>query len=471
VGGKNWLGIGFMPAGGPTAEALSLSSLPDHSVHRLERRKIDADSHPPAAKTAHRLAEKLAGQRMDLAHGGDNFGQRDALRPPAVVLIPSLLMAFYVWLNLLTTIPYPGKIGLDYNTLGTDWMVFYGAIRSVLDGNAPLIFDGDRFTDFLNTSFAGWLSKPLEFRPWAYPPSFLLILLPFAPLGFFGSYVAFQVVTGGLLALALRSSAAAALPSGALLAAALICPASAINAIDGQAVFLVAALIVGGFGLLERRPYLGGLVLGLLTFKPQFCILVPIALLAAGQWRALLASGLSALAMMIASGMIFGWDLWLRWFPLIIENLVSPSEKWIEFGRMWGHSVYTCAVLLGAPQRLASWIQLLATLGAAASVVIAFRSRLGTREKTAVFLAATVLAAPHSGPYDVTLLVIAAAFWLMARAAPLPLWCWTLAFLIWLMPLLSPPLLFPVARIAPLFPVLLIVLLLRPATLAPVHAR
>jgi hypothetical protein len=87
---------------------------------------------------------------------------------------------------------------------------------------------------------------------------------------------------------------------------------------------------------------------------------------------------------------------------------------------------------------------------------------LGTREKTAVFLAATVLAAPHSGPYDVTLLVIAAAFWLMARSAPLPLWCWTLAFMIWLLPMLSPPLLFPVARIAPLFPVLLIVLLLLP---------
>ncbi|WP_156435361.1 glycosyltransferase family 87 protein [Bradyrhizobium lablabi] len=342
-------------------------------------------------------------------------------------------------------------------------MVFYGAIRSVLDGNAPLIFDGDRFTDYINTAFAGWLSAPLEFRPWAYPPSFLLILLPFAPLGFFGSYVAFQIVTAAALAIALRASTANSLPSGALLAAVLICPASAINAIDGQAVFLVAALIVGGFGLLERRPYLAGLVLGLLTFKPQFCILVPIALVAAAQWRALLASGLSALAMMIASGLIFGWDLWLRWLPLIIENLASPNEKWIEYGRMWGHSVYTCAVLLGAPQRLASWVQLLATLGAAISVVIAFRSRLGIREKIAVFLAATVLAAPHSGPYDGTLLVIAAAFWLMARAAPLPLWCWTLAFMIWLLPMLSPPLVFPVARIAPLFPVLLIVLLLRPA--------
>jgi alpha-1,2-mannosyltransferase len=158
---------------------------------------------------------------MDLAHGGGNF-ERAELRPPAVVLIPALAMSFYIWLILVTTIPYPGKIGLDYNTLGTDWMVFYGAIRSVLDGNAPLIFDGDRFTDFINTAFAGWLSAPLEFRPWAYPPSFLLMLLPFAPLGFFGSYVAFQIVTAAALAVALRASAANSLPSGALLAAVLI---------------------------------------------------------------------------------------------------------------------------------------------------------------------------------------------------------------------------------------------------------
>jgi alpha-1,2-mannosyltransferase len=52
-----------------------------------------------------------------------------------------------------------------------------------------------------------------------------------------------------------------------------------------------------------------------------------------------------------------------------------------------------------------------------------------------------------------------------------PLWCWTLAFMIWLMTMLSPPLLFPVARIAPLLPVLLIVLLLRPGVPAASLAR
>jgi hypothetical protein len=63
--------------------------LPDHSAHRLERRKIGADSHPPAANQL--IAP--AGRPMDLAHGGDDFRQKDLLRPPAVVLIPALLMA------------------------------------------------------------------------------------------------------------------------------------------------------------------------------------------------------------------------------------------------------------------------------------------------------------------------------------------------------------------------------------------
>ena len=383
------------------------------------------------------------------------------LRPPMVVFMVGLVNSFYAIALLVTTINHPGAIGLNHNTLGTDWMVFYGAIRAMLDGHAALLFDGDRFTDFINGAFASWLSQPLAFRPWAYPPSFLVLLLPFAPLGFFGSYVAFQLVSAGLLALALRSKTDGWATYGVLLAMVLLCPGAVINVIDGQLVFLVAALIVGGLRLLDTRPVLGGLVLGLLTFKPQFCILVPLALVAAGQWRALWASALSALAIAAVSGLIFGWDLWLRWIPVIIQNMISPDAKWIEYGRMWGNSVYTCAVSLGAPERLASALQLAAILFAAASVILAFRSRLGTRERLVVFLAATVLAAPHSGPYDQALLVVAAAYWLIGMSPPQPSWCWTFALMIWVVPTISPPVLFAASRFAPLLTIALIVLVLR----------
>jgi hypothetical protein len=49
----------------------------------------------------------------------------------------------------------------------------------------------------------------------------------------------------------------------------LLCPAASINLFAGQNAFMTGALLVGGCRLLERRPFLGGAVLGLLGYKPQ----------------------------------------------------------------------------------------------------------------------------------------------------------------------------------------------------------
>src|ERR1700756_1146093 len=119
-------------------------------------------------------------------------------------LLPAALIAsLYGWAILVSTFIRPGSIGLNHIAPGTDWMVFYGAVRSVLAGHLQLVMNGDDFTAYLNRSFADWLSAPLEFRPWFYPPSFLVLFLPFAPLGMVGSYLAFQVASGVFLAAAL----------------------------------------------------------------------------------------------------------------------------------------------------------------------------------------------------------------------------------------------------------------------------
>src|SRR6516225_9604137 len=107
-------------------------------------------------------------------------------------LMPAALVAsLYGWAVLVSTFIDPGSIGVNHIAPGTDWMVFYGAVRSALAGHLQLIMNGDDFTAYLNRDFADWLSVPLQFRPWFYPPSFLVLLLPFAPLGLVGSYVAF----------------------------------------------------------------------------------------------------------------------------------------------------------------------------------------------------------------------------------------------------------------------------------------
>src|SRR5438874_1214094 len=75
---------------------------------------------------------------------------------------------------------------------------------------------------------------------------------------------------------------------------------------SGQNGFLTAALLVGGFGLLRRQPGFAGALLGVLTYKPQFWLLVPIALTAARQWRAFASAVIAAAVMALLSLAVLG---------------------------------------------------------------------------------------------------------------------------------------------------------------------
>src|SRR5215468_4338893 len=128
------------------------------------------------------------------------------LRPPLVYLLLLIAAALYGWTNFVTTFFAPGTIGPNFNGPGTDWMVFEGAARSTLAGHIAIIFDGKVLTHFLNEQFGRWLSKPLPYRPWVYPPGFLLLILPFGLIGFFASYLLFQILSAAALVVALATN-------------------------------------------------------------------------------------------------------------------------------------------------------------------------------------------------------------------------------------------------------------------------
>src|SRR5260370_26323782 len=166
-----------------------------------------------------------------------------------------------------------------------DWMVFYTAARAYFDGNLPLIFDGEAVTAALNQRFASWLALPLNLHPWVYPPTFLLLFLPFGSVPPLASLLVFLLL--GFLALlaAVRLYAGGGQPRGIVLFSLVLCPAVPFNVMTGQNAFFIGALLVGGFGLLARAPVVGGVLLGILTCQPQLWLMVPVALIAAPQWR------------------------------------------------------------------------------------------------------------------------------------------------------------------------------------------
>ncbi len=315
---------------------------------------------------------------------------------PPIVLAVAALGSLYGWALVVSTISHPGSIGLDLDAPGGDWTVFYGAVRAFFNGNLGLIFDGDRFTAYLNSTFSWWLPNPIPFRPWVYPPSYLLVLLPFGGLPFVASYLTFQFVSAALLAGALCFAADRSTPKALIACFALASPAASFNIVGGQNAFLIAALLIAGLRSLRRRPLVGGALLGVLTLKPQFWILVPVMLIAAREWKALISSVAAAAVLVGISAAVFGFDAWQRWLDFAIGSFAAADAKWVEYGRIWGDSVYACVVAGTGSQTLANWAQAAAMLFAACATYRAFRLPLPFDYKIAVALAGTILAAPHS---------------------------------------------------------------------------
>jgi alpha-1,2-mannosyltransferase len=374
-----------------------------------------------------------------------------------LVAATCVLFGLYGWAVFLSTFNHDGSIGPHYNAPGTDWMVFYGAARAYFAGNLPLIFDGQRFTEYQNAEFTPYLSTMLPYHPWLYPPHFLLIALPFALLSFYGSYAAFMVITFCVLALALWRYPLPSRQRWLPLASLALAPAASLTVIAGQNAFLTAALFVAGFGLLARAPALGGILLGLASCKPTLWLMVPVALVAAGQWRALAGAAATVLVLGLASLALFGAEAWRLWLEMALAPPADFYANWLESGRSWGLSVYTCAWVLGASHATANFAQAVATLAAAVSVYWAFRSSLAPDRQLAVFLAATILAGPHVSGYDTLLLAIAATL-LFCRALEegAALYQLTAMLAVWLIPLINPPRATPLGLLTPLLTVLFI---------------
>ena len=369
----------------------------------------------------------------------------------------AVLFGLYGWaLVAATGLGHDGVIGPHFNALGADWVIFLAAARAVFTGDLSHIYNQAWITSATNSQFSHWLSQPLPFPLFPYPPVFLLLVLPFATLSVGWSLLASQLVQFAALALALRRLGG---PTLFLLLGAMLAPAASNNVLAGSNAVLVAALIVGGIALLETRPLLAGALLGVVIFKPQFFVLLPFVLIAARQGRALAGMIGCALALVLVSAAWFGPSLWLDWINVYLHPQAVAGINGTDWGHSWDDSVSTCVTLLGAPHSVALVAQVLAGLAGLAASWRAFRT--GHPQRLAILLCAGLLASPHVSNYDLILAAIAALLLLRTMpesSRPLAL---MLPLAAYIAPLYNPPRAMPLGLITPLVLLGLIWVLLR----------
>jgi hypothetical protein len=185
-----------------------------------------------------------------------------------------------------------------------------------------------------------------------------------------------------------------AMPGQGTLLFALAAPAVFINAVGGQNGTWTAALFGGGLSLLERRPLVAGGLLGLLIYKPQLGLLIPIALLAGRHWRAFMTAAMVAGLLLAVSAVGFGTDVWGDY----VRNLAVLRHMILENGTgVWYRfvSVFVAARRLGAPVETAYLVQVMAGALAAVGVVLVWFRDAPPGIKNAVLVLSTCLATPY----------------------------------------------------------------------------
>lgn len=244
--------------------------------------------------------------------------------------------------------------------------------------------------------------------PFGYPPSYLLVLWP---LGRLPGWAACAALVAVSLPLYLWATVGRDWRSPALLAA-LAAPTTAIAVVSGQSGFLAAALLAGGVRLAAANPLAGGLLLGLLSFKAQLGLLVPVALVAARLWRTLAAAALIAILLVVLTSLLFGGAVWPSWaasLPAFSRQFAAESG---EIRHLMA-TILPALVQLGvapAAAQMAQW-----SAAAAAAAIVWFLFRRGPDQLShAGLLVAAFLATPYAFVYDMPILATA-VIWLVAE--------------------------------------------------------
>jgi hypothetical protein len=282
-----------------------------------------------------------------------------------------------------------------------DFVAAWAAAQLAVSGQAATAYDLAAFTKEQLTAVAALGGD----YAWAYPPTYFLLIAPLAIFSYVAGALVWMLGTLALYAAGIR----AILPRWPAVLAAAASPFALWSFYSGQNGFLTAALIAGTLALLDRRPVVAGILLGLLTVKPQLGIAFPVILILTGRWRVFVAAAGTALLLALLSYLFFGAETWSAFFSALQHQAGSVLDRGeVAFHKQ--QSVHALVRLLGGGDMLA-WV----AHAVVALAALGFTGRLwlqpvDARLKAAALAMTALLATPYLFIYDLPILSVPVVF-------------------------------------------------------------
>jgi hypothetical protein len=349
------------------------------------------------------------------------------VRDRLLLVFPLLCLAFYlaVWVHWLLTTYNPRG---DY-PLGQDFSYCWTAATLALQGEPGAVYDYPRLAALERAHFG-----VNALLPWLYPPTYLLLLLPFGLLPYNAALALWLGATlSGYLFLIRRLA-----PHPRTIWLALAFPGIFMNLFYGQNGFLSGIFLGGGLLLLDRSPWAAGLLLALLTYKPHLAVLVPVALVAGRRWRVLLAMSAWTAALILTATLALGTQPWAAFISHLFTAVKTLEAGGLKIFTIMS-SVFSAVLLRGGGAAGAGLLQGAAMLLAASMVIRVWRRGAAPPIGNATLVLGILLFVPYSFVYDLALLALPLAWlgWEGSTRGWLPgeKTCLSLA---WLTPLVAP---------------------------------
>ncbi len=355
----------------------------------------------PSVATAHRPNPVFTGWLARLLPPG--LGRDDSALFRDFAVLGSALFAVtfiaYAW-----TIDWRGAIPRDGTTLavGRDFLNLWMYGRAATSPDPGQFYDLAAYQGALRSL----LGMELPGQNWSYPPSIMLLAAPFGQLNYLAA-LACWTLTGVAVFVAVAGKHA---PDWRILIPVALSPAALFCLISGQSSFLTAAMLIAIFSLLDRKPVAAGVLIGLLTIKPQLGILFPFMLMASGRWRVFIAAAATALALVGVTAAVFGPQIWIDFISkgLPVQGLVLSDPD--RIATPFFPTIFMNLRGLDLPYAAAMSVQLMFSASAIGAVIWTFRFRKDADPALmlALFLACSVTASPYLLAYDLLPLSFAA---------------------------------------------------------------
>jgi alpha-1,2-mannosyltransferase len=343
---------------------------------------------------------------------GAVHGALDKVTRPPVLSVFAILFAFLTaLLGLSYVASLNGPVSEKNEVVPGDYMAFATGATLLAEGRGRDLYD----LDAQYATQAKLAGMPLgDWQPYVNPPLLAIVLRPFAGLPYvqgFWIYAAAMTIAGilGSLALAGIVSALSRSTLGAVTVGllALAFHPIARTMFGGQNTVLTWALVTGSLWALVRgRAVLAGVLVGLLSYKPQYVPFLVLALCLARAWTSVAVAAAVALLHYAVAALVLSPDWPLR--MLAAMRAYRPME--------WHDNVRTHFSLVPFFDHAVGGVagRVLAALGAigvAAALFVSLRRDRNRDPRLAwsLCLVAGMLLSPHLQYYDFGVLVLPVA--------------------------------------------------------------